>query len=264
MNIENLDLEITRRCTLNCEHCFRGDSQNINMSIESLVNIFSSVNKIETLLITGGEPFIAVNELEKMIELIVNNNVKIREIRIVTNGTVLSSRVLKILKDLSSISNLVLKISYDIFHQLELEKRNLKQKRDKNVEFLKENFGAEECGFENIKSTYEIGLQPLGRVKKLNIERLNEINSYTINKYKIMSFVTWQKSHCILENNQVYGDLYIDVNGNVVNYGVSFEDEDNYSAGLETNINKNGFINAINNYINKEKISEDQHVSQLK
>ena len=100
MNIENLDLEITRRCTLNCEHCFRGDSQNINMSIESLVNIFSSVNKIETLLITGGEPFIAVNELEKMIELIVNNNVKIREIRIVSNGTVLSSRVLKIIKDL--------------------------------------------------------------------------------------------------------------------------------------------------------------------
>ena len=93
MNIENLDLEITRRCTLNCEHCFRGDPQNINMSIESLVNIFSSVNKIETLLITGGEPFIAVNELEKMIELIVNNNVKIREIRIVSNGTVLSSRV---------------------------------------------------------------------------------------------------------------------------------------------------------------------------
>ena len=65
MNIETLNLEITRRCTLECEHCFRGDSQNSNISEETLKNIFNNVKKIDRLVITGGEPLIAVNELEK-------------------------------------------------------------------------------------------------------------------------------------------------------------------------------------------------------
>lgn len=45
MNIEKLNLEITRRCTLECEHCFRGDSQNSNISEGTLKNIFSNVKK---------------------------------------------------------------------------------------------------------------------------------------------------------------------------------------------------------------------------
>ena len=94
MNIEKLNVEITRKCTLDCEHCFRGDSQKINISNETLINIFTNIKEIEQLVITGGEPLIAVKELEKMIEIIKNNNVKIDKIILITNGTVLSSRIL--------------------------------------------------------------------------------------------------------------------------------------------------------------------------
>jgi len=97
MNVENITLEITRRCTLDCEHCFRGDSQNINMSIQTLENIFCNIKSIDQLVITGGEPLIAINELEKLVELLRSNNVKKEIINLVTNGTILSSRVLKVL-----------------------------------------------------------------------------------------------------------------------------------------------------------------------
>ena len=98
MHVEKLNLEITRRCTLECEHCFRATSEKLNISKETLKNIFNNIKKIDTLIITGGEPLIAVNELEGMINLIKQYNIKIEHISIVTNGTILSSRILKILK----------------------------------------------------------------------------------------------------------------------------------------------------------------------
>ena len=173
MHIEQLHLEVTRRCTLECEHCFRGDSQNINIKAETLKNVFSNVDKIDKLLITGGEPFLAINELEEMIDLIKKYNVKIEKINIVTNGTVLSSKVLKVLKSLSQISDLELSISFDIFHLLQLEKKNLKEKRDKNVEFLKENFNTKEFGDEKrLKDESQYAkhqiLQPIGNLMGLD------------------------------------------------------------------------------------------------
>lgn len=256
MHIKQLNLEVTRRCTLECEHCFRGDSQKINISDETLKNVFTNVKKIDKLVITGGEPLIAVNELEKMIELIKRNNVEIAQINLVTNGTILSSRVLKILKELSIISKLVLSVSFDIFHSLELEKKNLKQKRDNNIEILKEIFGAIEYGADNdldIKAGRYHGIEPIGRAKNLNSKRLDEINKIAPQKYLITPIILWGGSTDKFENNILYGKTSIDVNGNIVEYGLSFEDEDNYAATRNTNINTFGFIEAINNFINNKE-----------
>ena len=71
MYIEKLNLEITRKYTLECEHCFRGD---LNISKETLTNLFKNIKKINTLVITGGEPLLIVNELGKTIELIKNKS----------------------------------------------------------------------------------------------------------------------------------------------------------------------------------------------
>lgn len=258
MHIEKIDLEITRRCTLECEHCLRGEIQDINIGDETLKNIFENIKTIDTLLITGGEPLIAVNELEKIVQLIGLNKIKIGQIRLITNGTILSSRVLKILKELSKISNLDLKISFDIFHKIELEKRNLKDKRDNNVKVLKEIFGAKEYGEEdkyqreNIKYEYQ-GLQPIGRAKNLNFERLKEINSLVFIKYTVFPFVTWFRDCAYFEGDKLCGTISIDVNGNIVERGLSFEEEDRFSKQFETNINELSFVDAINNYINVEQ-----------
>lgn len=264
MNIETLNLEITRRCTLECEHCFRGDSQNSNISEETLKNIFNNVKKIDRLVITGGEPLIAVNELEKMIYYITKYNVQIEQINLVTNGTVFGSRILKILKDLSTISKLNLFISFNIFHLLELERKNLKQKRDENVKVLKELFGAKEYGDEyeerNFKPSYQ-SLQPIGRAKNINQKRLAEINSMIPVKYKVLSEITWIGSKIKVKDNILTGDVCIDVNGNIVPYGLSFQDEDIYSSQFDVNINDLTFAEAINNFNSNPSLKNNSKFS---
>ena len=259
MHIEQLHLEVTRRCTLECEHCFRGDSQNINIKAETLKNVFSNVDKIDKLLITGGEPFLAINELEEMIDLIKKYNVKIEKINIVTNGTVLSS---KVLKSLSQISDLELSISFDIFHLLQLEKKNLKEKRDKNVEFLKENFNTKEFGDEKrLKDESQYAkhqiLQPIGRAKNLKIERLNEINSLVLVKYIVYPVITWDHPTSKIDGNRIRGVTSIDVNGNIVSYSLSFEEEDLEALKSKANINNLSFKEALNNFLVSKKESEE-------
>ena len=54
MHLENLFLEVTRNCTLECEHCLRGDRQRVNMDNSVLESVFKDVKKVDRLLLTGG------------------------------------------------------------------------------------------------------------------------------------------------------------------------------------------------------------------
>ena len=45
MKLEKLYLEVTRMCTLECEHCLRGDRENKYMSTKTIENILKDVKK---------------------------------------------------------------------------------------------------------------------------------------------------------------------------------------------------------------------------
>lgn len=51
------------------------------------------------------------------------------------------------------------------------------------------------------------------------------------------------------ETNEVSDGVYIDVNGNVVPWCMSYAEEDEYSGKYSCNINRIGLLNAILNYI---------------
>lgn len=261
MVIKTLHLGITRNCTLYCEHCFRGEKEIVNMSTETLENLFENVSQVNFLLLTGGEPFIAINQLEKLVELIKKNKILIGEIRIITNGTVMSARLLKVLKDLSEATKLSIKVSVDIFHYLELKRLNLLDLRNKNLDILKEYFGATEYSDENQKA-YEREIyirQPFqrivssGRTKKLSQKRLNEINKLVPVKYvKNSDYETLNNFGKLVEllNDVIYGTLTIDVNGNIVNYGSEYQTEDKDAQEISANINELGLKDAVLQYIN--------------
>lgn len=261
MVIETLHLGITRNCTLYCEHCFRGEKEIVNMSTETLENLFENVSQVNFLLLTGGEPFIAINQLEKLVELIKKNKILIGEIRIITNGTVMSARLLKVLKDLSETTKLSIKVSVDIFHYLELKRLNLLELRNKNLAILKEYFGATEYSDENQKA-YERELnfrQPFqrivssGRAKKLSQKRLNKINKLVPIKYvKNSNYETLNNFGKFVElsNDVINGTLTIDVNGNIVNYGSEYQIEDKDAQEIRANINELGLKDAVLQYIN--------------
>ena len=61
MYLTCLSLDLTRRCNLGCDFCFRGKPQNLDMSRETIDKILDEISNdsfVEELRILGGEPFL--------------------------------------------------------------------------------------------------------------------------------------------------------------------------------------------------------------
>ena len=86
----NLMLEVTRKCNLRCEHCMRGEPQNLNMSDRILEKIFEQTEQIYHLSLTGGEPFLSPQVIEKMVDIIIEKKLHLWRCTTVDNGTILN------------------------------------------------------------------------------------------------------------------------------------------------------------------------------
>ena len=82
----NLMLEVTRKCNLKCEHCMRGEPQNIDMSDEILKEVFRQVTEMYHLSLTGGEPFLAPQVIESMVDIIIDRKIRIHRCTTVDNS----------------------------------------------------------------------------------------------------------------------------------------------------------------------------------
>lgn len=249
MILQELQIEMTRNCTLVCEHCLRGEKECKNIGKETLDNIFKDVTAVNALILTGGEPLIAVQQLEYLIDILKTRGINVGYIQIITNGTVMSARVLRILKEFSKISRLGLGVSSDIFHMLELERLGLRSLRDKNIQILKEFFKVVEYGanFENGERTL---LSYCGRTETLTKERLAEINQNDGCNYVFTEGVrTMVQPRTYIHGSWVMGYVPIDVHGNIVSYGQSFVEEDMEATKTNANINQIGFKEAVRNFV---------------
>ncbi len=244
--IENLYLEITRNCTLECAHCFKGKKQNINMPLNIIDKVFKDIDKIDFLLLCGGEVLLCDKELERVYFNIKTNNIKVNYISIITNATILNSNILKILKELSLISNLQIYISGDKFHFMELEKKKLVDIRNKNVRILKELLNAK-CWDYQYNEEYKI--DKVGNALLLTQKDIDEINSWKIKtNYKIKSeYETNLKrirhASPFIVNNSIFRYIQVDACGNISPIYYSYNEEDNLAYG--TLNNENSFIENI-------------------
>lgn len=85
-----ITLYVTNRCNARCEHCFYWQEvaagEKKELSLTSLEKIAKSLNNpLNTLSLTGGEPFLR-DDLEKVVEVFWANN-RIRKVNLVTNGS---------------------------------------------------------------------------------------------------------------------------------------------------------------------------------
>lgn len=86
MHIENLMLEVTRKCNLKCEHCLRGNAQNKSMTPDIISSLFAHVDSIGTLTIGGGEPTLAIDVIHNLYQELLWRDVDIQNVFLVTNG----------------------------------------------------------------------------------------------------------------------------------------------------------------------------------
>lgn len=96
MRIRNLILEVTRKCNMNCKHCLRGPGQNLIMSKELVNKLFEEVKEVDTITFSGGEPFLNLDIIEYVLEVIKERNVYVGGFYIVTNGKHYESRQIEV------------------------------------------------------------------------------------------------------------------------------------------------------------------------
>lgn len=127
-------IEITRKCNLNCAHCLRGDSQNMDMPFEVIDDFLDHTQAIYHLVFTGGEPTLNLDGLRYFLDSAKRHNVFISSMEMTTNGTVQNQDLVDIIRDYNNYIcqfvypeyrgsfPITIQISRDDFHDTDYEK----------------------------------------------------------------------------------------------------------------------------------------------
>ena len=102
LNFNSLSFEMTRRCNLNCPHCEKGEPQNVDITNRIIDKVLSQVNYATTIFLTGGEPFLAGDQIEYLVNKIIEDKIVIAGFSVITNGTVLDERICKCFNSISN------------------------------------------------------------------------------------------------------------------------------------------------------------------
>ena len=134
--IQNLGMIVTDKCNLDCAHCLRGCKRDNFMSDEIIYKTLEQVIGVGNLSIMGGEPTLAIDRIEKIINSVIENNIRLDLFTITINGTIYSKDFLLLLDEISKYmnddQNCCFAISTDRYHIDELNRLGL-------IDLFKEN-----------------------------------------------------------------------------------------------------------------------------
>ena len=119
-NIDQLIIEVGRKCNMRCPHCLRGEAEDLPILYSYIKDVLTNVESIGSLTITGGEPFLYPSRIEYIVDLIERREIPISSFFVATNGTVKSFDIVKQLLRLYEMCKekefCELKISDDSYH----------------------------------------------------------------------------------------------------------------------------------------------------
>lgn len=114
----NLQLHITNRCNQRCKHCYHDSYYGKELSLQEIkdviadfVDIVKENNEECSIALTGGEPFMRKDFID-IIEYVASYKKKIKSLHILTNGSMITSDILKKIKEFN-IGNLIFQISLE-------------------------------------------------------------------------------------------------------------------------------------------------------
>lgn len=196
--IDNLCIEVTRRCNMMCEHCLRGDSQNIDITHKIINEALKNIQYINDITFTGGEPTLHLEAISYTLNVCKTKNIEVDHIYIVTNGTNITDEFIRILIDwylyCDDIDELFgVAISQDPFHA-DIDKTNIRKL--KTLRFFHED---------DKKNDFKYGL--------INEGRATNITSYTTHNLNTNPTLYGSLDNDILK---IYdSEVYIAANGDI-------------------------------------------------
>lgn len=120
--VPHLAIELTQRCNLNCAHCYKGDSKNVDISKEIVDRIFDEVKYVGMLDLSGGEVFLAYEELKMVLEKAKEKDCIIQNCSMIINGTIYDERIYKLLDEyFSGEKTYRVAISKDKYHKASID-----------------------------------------------------------------------------------------------------------------------------------------------
>ena len=136
--VENLAMIITDRCNMDCAHCLRGKKCNRDMSDEVVHSTLDQIRSIGNLAINGGEPTLAIEVIEKIINYVIDKRIKLREFTVTINGTIYSEKLLELLDTINEYIddegiNSLVAISLDRYHITEVERLKITEEFNENL-----------------------------------------------------------------------------------------------------------------------------------
>lgn len=254
LNLDGLELEITRKCNYKCKHCGRGEAQNITISKELIDMLFCNINnKINKILLGGGEPLLALDEIEYFCNKLIDKNVNVSIIKVFTTGNAsmkANYRLLKIFQNLIEHKKdivCIIAVSDDVFHA----------EQDKSGEYLKSYQYFYNYASKNLQvllnnpvtngNLYEI--VNAGRAKEL-IKNNNFLENESVRPIFTADAHVFTYGHKIpIINNTIPCTISLSVKGDIKLYQTfEYEEADNNSMG---NILKNDLLSIINSFNQK-------------
>lgn len=99
IRVDDLIIEVGRKCTRECAHCLRGCGEDKKLNFETFKKLVNQVDEIGTIVFTGGEPALYGKEIAKMIYYLIENGKNVEGFYIATNGEIYSNELMGALID---------------------------------------------------------------------------------------------------------------------------------------------------------------------
>lgn len=121
MEVNALCLEVTRKCNMACEHCLRGNAENLDMKKEIVDEVLKHCDLIGSVLFTGREPSLNIPLIRYFFEEAEKQGKLPTYFYIVTNGKAnqyeLATELLKWYPKMEEKDLCGVALSVDVYHE---------------------------------------------------------------------------------------------------------------------------------------------------
>lgn len=102
IRIDNLVLEVTRACNMNCVHCLRGEELENDimfMPAYDIKKLLFYVESIGNLTFSGGEPSLAIAQMKYTLKVLKRYAIPLQSFYVVTNGKQITNEFMSTIDD---------------------------------------------------------------------------------------------------------------------------------------------------------------------
>lgn len=86
--VANLIITLTHRCNMNCDHCLRGPSENVDIPYHVIDKILTQIDNIYDIVFTGGEPMLNTEAMRYIFNRLIELKKEPSRIWFATNGKI--------------------------------------------------------------------------------------------------------------------------------------------------------------------------------